>query len=105
MAVQKVALVVGASRGIGRQVAIDLAKNGYAGENIQTLYTTHWIARFVLSEIIRSCGGRKIDQRCVQGYSFPAAPQFPTVDYQYSRTGNQGSWRRSYSNSCRRPGL
>ncbi|KAE8440943.1 hypothetical protein EG329_006182 [Mollisiaceae sp. DMI_Dod_QoI] len=26
---QKVALVVGASRGIGRQVAIDLAKNGY----------------------------------------------------------------------------
>lgn len=27
----QVALVVGASRGIGRQVAIDLAKNGYAG--------------------------------------------------------------------------
>lgn len=26
-----VALVVGASRGIGRQVAIDLAKDGYAG--------------------------------------------------------------------------
>lgn len=28
---KKVALVVGASRGIGRQVAIDLAKNGYVG--------------------------------------------------------------------------
>jgi NAD(P)-dependent dehydrogenase (short-subunit alcohol dehydrogenase family) len=27
----KIALVVGASRGIGRQVAIDLANNGYAG--------------------------------------------------------------------------
>lgn len=27
-----VAIVIGASRGIGRQVAIDLAKNGYAGE-------------------------------------------------------------------------
>jgi short-subunit dehydrogenase len=26
-----VALVMGASRGIGRQIAIDLAKNGYAG--------------------------------------------------------------------------
>lgn len=26
-----VALVVGASRGIGRQIAIDLARNGYAG--------------------------------------------------------------------------
>ena len=29
-----VALVVGASRGIGRQVAIDLAANGYAGMSI-----------------------------------------------------------------------
>ncbi|ESZ97670.1 short chain dehydrogenase family protein [Sclerotinia borealis F-4128] len=27
---QKVALVIGASRGIGRQIAVDLAKNGYA---------------------------------------------------------------------------
>lgn len=27
-----VALVIGASRGIGRQVAIDLAKNGYYGK-------------------------------------------------------------------------
>jgi NAD(P)-dependent dehydrogenase (short-subunit alcohol dehydrogenase family) len=33
MALQnQVALVVGASRGIGRQVAIDLAKSGYAGK-------------------------------------------------------------------------
>ena len=27
-----VALVIGASRGIGRQVAIDLGKDGYAGK-------------------------------------------------------------------------
>jgi len=28
---QPVALIMGASRGIGRQVAIDMSKNGYAG--------------------------------------------------------------------------
>lgn len=32
---QQVALVVGASRGIGRQVAIDLAKNGYTGMSLK----------------------------------------------------------------------
>lgn len=30
----KVALVIGASRGMGRQIAIDLAKNGYSGKPI-----------------------------------------------------------------------
>lgn len=31
---KKVALVVGASRGLGRQIAIDLAKNGYSGKPV-----------------------------------------------------------------------
>ena len=33
---RQVAVVVGASRGIGRQIAIDLAKNGFAGEPSKT---------------------------------------------------------------------
>lgn len=39
--VKPVAIVVGASRGIGRQVAVDLAKNGYIG-------MPHQIAMIVL---------------------------------------------------------
>jgi NAD(P)-dependent dehydrogenase (short-subunit alcohol dehydrogenase family) len=34
---KQVASVIGASRGIGRQVAIDLAKNGYYGMRPSTL--------------------------------------------------------------------
>lgn len=33
MSNQPVALVVGASRGIGRQIAVDLAKNNYNGRD------------------------------------------------------------------------
>jgi hypothetical protein len=33
MSNKPVALVVGASRGIGRQVAVDLARNGYTGSS------------------------------------------------------------------------
>jgi NAD(P)-dependent dehydrogenase (short-subunit alcohol dehydrogenase family) len=34
---KEVALIVGASRGIGRQIAIDLAREGYAGTSFITL--------------------------------------------------------------------
>lgn len=40
---KQVALVVGASRGIGRQIAIDLAKDGYAGKEEETSNSIrHW---------------------------------------------------------------
>ncbi|KXJ94748.1 putative Hydroxysteroid dehydrogenase-like protein 2 [Microdochium bolleyi] len=38
---QRVALVVGASRGIGRQVAVDLARNGYAAKSTSDASATH----------------------------------------------------------------
>ena len=34
---KQVALIIGASRGIGRQVAIDLARNDYYGMRLRTL--------------------------------------------------------------------
>ena len=43
---REVALVIGASRGIGRQVAIDLAKNGYAGMLLRDAEGTHSLALF-----------------------------------------------------------
>ena len=40
MTSKEVALIVGASRGIGMQIAVDLAKNGYAGECYGLPYKT-----------------------------------------------------------------
>jgi NAD(P)-dependent dehydrogenase (short-subunit alcohol dehydrogenase family) len=45
---QQVALVIGASRGIGRQVAIDLATNGYAGKQH---FTFNWVQYGYLTNI------------------------------------------------------
>jgi hypothetical protein len=42
---KEVALVIGASRGIGRQVAIELAKNGYTGI-CGTLFKTRSVLTF-----------------------------------------------------------
>lgn len=54
MAAPQVALVVGASRGIGRQVAVDLAKEGYSGQSIHEktliVYRTNKIPQSLLPQ-------------------------------------------------------
>ena len=40
---KRVALVVGASRGIGRQIAIDLAKNDYSGTLCAPISASHLV--------------------------------------------------------------
>jgi NAD(P)-dependent dehydrogenase (short-subunit alcohol dehydrogenase family) len=62
---QRVALVVGASRGIGRQVAIDLAKNGYAGTDI--LHTQHLYTYAVAKPHGLQYTGKRMltDHRCI----------------------------------------
>jgi hypothetical protein len=51
MASKLVALVIGASRGIGRQVAIDLSKNGYAGKYYTSQSTYLYERHHILSPI------------------------------------------------------
>ena len=71
---KQVALIVGASRGIGRQVAIDLAKNGYAG---RTLFQFEVGA----SDVLLSCDSSEIHERCERRKAISAKSQFPAIDH------------------------
>jgi hypothetical protein len=63
-----VALVIGASRGIGRQVAVDLAKNGYAGMEVTPNLKYSVSPYLVISgrrckKYLRCCGREAISAR------------------------------------------
>lgn len=94
-----VALVVGASRGIGRQVAVDLGRNGYAG------------AQNTLIQNLGISSNAQQSRRCCQDHhrpfqarrSLPAGPQLPRLDHHHRRQGDHSSWRPSDSHPSRCP--
>lgn len=73
-----VALVVGASRGIGRQVAIDLAREGFKGE-------LQKCSNLRVALMQGSGCRRKKHFRRNQGASLPAGPKLASVDHQHRR--------------------
>ena len=88
---KQVALCVGASRGIGRQIAIDLASNGYAGDL--------WWMQLASTLTIPSCGS--IEDRVQEWQSSAISTRSKQLRLDNS---NCSSWdtrtrRRSYSNS------
>lgn len=87
--VKNVALVVGASRGIGRQIAIDLAKNGYAGmpPPPQGIEMSNFNQQF-------SRRGCKNHLQCIRNYAIPPRSELLSVNHQHRRAGDPGIRRR-----------
>lgn len=85
---QQVALVVGASRGIGRQVAIDLAKNGYTGMSAKAV-DEKGVAD---DNLMGSGGSSQIHERCVCE-ALPSRSQLAAIDHQHRGAGDPGGWR------------
>lgn len=67
-----VALVVGASRGIGRQVAIDLAKNGYTG---MIMLENVWIYLLTAPAVV--VAAKSTSDPYDKNISFPPDPNSP----------------------------
>lgn len=77
---QQVALVVGASRGIGRQIAIDLAKNNYKGRlSNQHVHLSLHIKRYLTAPSCRRRQNRLGSLSFFHLYS--TRPQLPLFNY------------------------
>lgn len=89
-----VALVVGASRGLGRQIAIDLAKTGYTGTSNLSLTIIHLTSR--------SRRRRKNHLQRRGHRPLPAGPQLLQVDHQHRRPRDHRRRRHSLLRPGRR---
>ncbi|KAL9074538.1 MAG: hypothetical protein Q9157_004353 [Trypethelium eluteriae] len=72
MSPKKVALIVGASRGIGRQIAIDLARNGYAGKLPPPF--SSWIVGLTVNQVVVAA---KSTSEASKAKPFPPDPNSP----------------------------
>lgn len=106
---KQVALVIGASRGIGRQIAIDLAREGYAGtylitaSNHQPFYFSVLISLHIQTLTKSSGRRRKIHFRRANDHSLSPRSKQPSIHNLNRSPRNPRSRRNSNRHRSRHP--
>ncbi len=93
---KKIALVVGGSRGIGRQIAIDLAANDYSGRSHRRSFASYHLC--LTSSSRRRC---KVYIGCGKCQTFPPRSELSILNHKHSRTRDSRVWRKCIGRGCR----